>query len=93
MCRSFMPEILISADCHKPKTFKLSEDEYVSVFRWMEKKERSFSGWSLETAGSVAQVLMLFVSHLFPFYLKTEVVPSSVLLIFRRVRVVIRSVH
>ena len=42
MCRSFLPEILISADRHKPKTFKISEDEYASVFRWMEEKREKF---------------------------------------------------
>jgi hypothetical protein len=36
---------MIGVDRQKPKTFKISEDEYDSVFRWMEKKERSFSGW------------------------------------------------
>jgi len=28
-----MPEILINSDLHKPKTFKILEDEYASVFR------------------------------------------------------------
>jgi hypothetical protein len=42
---------------------------------------------------SFVQVLKLVMSHLFPFNLKTEVDPASVLFIIRRVRVVVRSAH
>jgi len=67
---------------------KISEFEYASVFRWMEKKRETILRLTARHSRyeSFAQALILTMPHLFPFNLKSEVQPASILLTFRCVR-------